>query len=212
MIKVNLSEEFDRQVKNLIDKNYHKEIGKSEGEFKKLLNLLKEKLTEVNNTEFDPENGYLPFVIVVKSSLIPSEIAMELTNWNEKTGITKLFPLKPIDFNTNDSVHIPDEDIYLLIGINRGGEYLNMRPQDAISDIQKKGLLPVTIDEGIAIITHFPQFLKRNHCFSLLASRKRDDKRVPAIWINSKNEANLGWCWEGNPHTWLGSAYALKRI
>nr|WP_157857446.1 DUF5701 family protein [Streptomyces yerevanensis] len=36
------------------------------------------------------------------------------------------------------------------------------------------------------------------------------DRRVPAIWISQKTP-KLGWCWEGNPHTWLGMASAGDR-
>ena len=44
----------------------------------------------------------------------------------------------------------------------------------------------------------------------LLASRC-GDKRVPAIWI-SAGAPKLGWCWDGNPHTWLGAASAGARV
>ena len=69
---------------------------------------------------------------------------------------------------------------------------------------------PLTIDEGIAILTHHPDFLQKNNCFSLLASRC-GDQRVPAMWI-SGGAPRLGWCWAGNPHTWLGSASCRSRI
>lgn len=52
------------------------------------------------------------------------------------------------------------------------------------------------------------EFLMKNNCFSLLASRHPGDKRVPAIWINAQKQPNLGWCRVGNPHTWHGSASA----
>jgi hypothetical protein len=52
--------------------------------------------------------------------------------------------------------------------------------------------------------------LRKNKCFSLLASRC-GDKRVPAIWISGK-APKLGWCWAGNPHSWLGSASAGARL
>jgi len=71
---------------------------------------------------------------------------------------------------------------------------------------------PLTIEEGVAIVTHYPEYLMKNNCFSLLASRHPGDKRVPAIWINAQKQANLGWCWDGNPHTWLGSASCRHRI
>jgi hypothetical protein len=60
------------------------------------------------------------------------------------------------------------------------------------------------------VLTHHPDFLSKNNCFSLLASR-RADRRVPALWI-SAGAPRLGWCWAGNRHTWLGSASCGARL
>ena len=79
-----------------------------------------------------------------------------------------------------------------------------MTPNDALETIRSQGRTPLTIDEGIALLTQFPERLRKNHCFSLLGSRS-GDRRVPALWI-SQGRPKLGWCWAGNPHTWLGSA------
>jgi len=100
----------------------------------------------------------------------------------------------------------------LLLDIDRGKETINIRPADAFVIINEKARSPLTIDEGVALITHFPEFLKKNNCFSLLASRCPGNKRVPAIWINAQKQANLGWCWDGNPHAWLGSVSCQQRI
>lgn len=137
---------------------------------------------------------------------------MEALEFNKRPGTARLFPLVSGDFKTLDEVEIPDRRAYLLIDIDRGKETLNIRPEDALKIINMKHRFPLTIDEGIAIVTQYPQFLVKNNCFSFLASRTGKDQRVPAIWINSKKEANLGWCWDRNPHTWLGSASAKLRL
>ena len=59
-------------------------------------------------------------------------------------------------------------------------------------------------------MTHHPEAVDRNDGFSLLASRC-GDRRVGALWI-SKGRPKLGWCWAGNPHTWLGSASCAARV
>ncbi|GLW10154.1 hypothetical protein Misp01_52830 [Microtetraspora sp. NBRC 13810] len=82
-------------------------------------------------------------------------------------------------------------------------------PNDAMDVIAGRDRTLLTIEEGIALITHFPQILVRNKCFSLGGSRS-GDRRVPAIWI-SERSPKLGWCWAGNPHTWLGMASASTR-
>lgn len=204
--------EFDKQVENLILKHYPDAAGLNITEFRKLLEPLKEKVNELQPSERDIENGYLPFVIVIKSTLIPTEKAMSIVSKDGKNGITKLFPLQPDDFQILDSIEIPASDVYLLVDIDRGGEYRNIRPEDALKDITAKNRSALTIDEGIAILTHFPEFLIKNNCFSLLASRHPGDQRVPALWINGEKHPNLGWCWDRNPHTWLGSASCQKRV
>ena len=65
-------------------------------------------------------------------------------------------------------------------------------------------------EEGVALVTHHPEILRNSNCFSLLGSR-RGDRRVTALWI-SKGKPRLGWCWAGNPHTWLGSASCGSRV
>ncbi|GAA3754239.1 hypothetical protein GCM10022402_36140 [Salinactinospora qingdaonensis] len=75
--------------------------------------------------------------------------------------------------------------------------------------ITEQDRTPLTIGEGIAFITHYPDSLRKNNCFSLVGSRC-GDRRVPALWI-SKGAPKLGWCWAGNPHTWLGSASCAGR-
>lgn len=81
-----------------------------------------------------------------------------------------------------------------------------MTPAAAVDAMAAVGRLPITIDEGIALVTQFPAALASNRCFSLVGSRC-GDRRVPALWI-SQGAPKLGWCWHGNPHTWLGSASA----
>ena len=87
------------------------------------------------------------------------------------------------------------------------------RPEDATATIRSRGRGPLTIDEGIALVTQAPQVLEPNKCFMLAGSRRSarpGDRRVPALWI-SERAPKLGWCWDGNPHTWLGTASAGRR-
>ena len=209
---MDLNKEFDRQVACLLDKGYPQLAQLSEGEFISEIESLRKELPVHINVELDLEKGTLPFVIVVKSSLVSSDVAMSLVEKDGKQGITKLFPHEPADFDSISEIKIPSSTLYLLIDIDRGKENINVPPNKAMEQIKQAGRSPLTIDEGIAIVTHYPEFLIKNNCFSLLASRHAGDQRVPAIWINSQKQPNLGWCWDGNPHTWLGSASCKIRI
>jgi hypothetical protein len=68
----------------------------------------------------------------------------------------------------------------------------------------------LTIDEGVSLVATHPGILERNHCFMLGAST-RGDQRMPALWI-AENAPKLGWCFQRNPHSWLGMASAATRV
>lgn len=191
---MNPHQELDRQIDTLLHKGYPKLAGVSESAFKEELMALHDILPQNLDTPINLEHGTLPFVIVVQSTLIPAEQAMALTGKDGKHGITKLFPHEPTDFTTVPEVAVPSSSTYLLIDIDRGKANINQPPNQALPQIQQAGRSPLTIDEGIAIVTQYPEFLMKNNCFSLLASRHAGDQRVPAIWINGQKHPNLGWC------------------
>ena len=203
-------QEFDRQVENLVRKGYPEIAGQPAREFLRHIGPLRERVEEIDAPEADLEAGRLPFVIVVTSDTVSAGKAMALVERDGKQGFVKMYPREPEDFRPIDGIVIPGGAAYLIVDIDRGGETLNITPNEALRMIEMQNRSPLTIDEGIAIVTHHPEFLQKNNCYSLLASRC-GDQRVPAIWI-SEGKSRLGWCWAGNPHTWLGSASCGDRL
>jgi len=119
-------------------------------------------------------------------------------------GQEGLAPYRPIE-----QIELP-HGAYALVGIERGDEFRGVAPRVATATILERGRTPLTIPEGLALALVRPSILARNHCFSLSGSR-RGDKRVPALWI-SAGRPKLGWCWDGNPHDWLGVASVARRV
>jgi hypothetical protein len=111
---------------------------------------------------------------------------------------------------------LPDLDLptgpgpYLLHGVDTGSEFCGTTPEQALLAVRERGRTPLTIAEGLALVTVRPDMLRPNRCFSLMASRA-GNQRVPAVWI-SERRAKLGWCWDRNPHTWLGATSAAGRV
>lgn len=203
-----LSALFEHQVQNLLAKGYPALAQISQREFLDLiLPLASELPTDIPNDSLN--EGRLPFVIVVTHKLISQEHMLSVTERLGKSTLINLFPVTLSDFQPIPEVILPKSTIYLLIDIDRGYDTRNKAPSSALRLINQRQRSPLTIDEGIALLTHYPEFLQKNNCFSLLASRC-GDKRVPALWL-SQGHPKLGWCWEGNPHTWLGSASAKIR-
>jgi hypothetical protein len=202
--------EFDRQLERLLQAEYHTAAKKTREEFTAMLEPLRKKLEALKPITNDHSRGHLSFVIVIQSELVPVETMMERLEFQNKPGIISMHPVNPEQFAPISNVQIPDAPAYLQIDIDRGDDLRNIAPEQALGTIKTRSRSPLTIDEGLAILTHHPEFLIKNHCFSMLGSRC-GDRRVPALWI-SERQAKLGWCWDGNPHTWLGSASAGARV
>ena len=86
----------------------------------------------------------------------------------------------------------------------RAPDTLNQPPAEVLPRLTAAGRSPLTIAEGLAVLVSDPGVLRGRNCFSLLGSRA-GDKRVPALWVSARRP-RLGWCYQGAPHTWLGSA------
>jgi Family of unknown function (DUF5701) len=202
--------EFDRQVAHLLHKGYPALAGLSAGGFCELVQPLRAVASRHAALRSAPTPARVPFALVVTQRLVPAHASMPLTELNGKPGFVSADTADIDRFVPIEQVAVPASNAYLVLDVERGAEFRNVRPDDALLSITERGRTPLTVDEGIALVTLHPQTLEKNHCFSLLASRC-GDRRVPALWI-SKGAPKLGWCWAGNPHTWLGSASCGNRI
>ncbi|MGW4479117.1 DUF5701 family protein [Rhodococcus triatomae] len=202
--------EFDRQLQVLTDLGYPDLTGRTAADFTTALTPLRDLITD-ESTERGED--HIPFVIVVARTAtggpVDSHAAMSRTTLGTHQGFSDLDADDLARFRPVESVTIPGGIGYLLQDVDTGSDYLNVTPADAAASLAAKGRSGLTVEEGIALLTARPDMLRKNKCFSLLSSRC-GDKRVPALWI-SQRRPKLGWCWNGNPHTWLGSASAGAR-
>ena len=203
--------EFDRQVGNLIQAGYPAFVGLDEEAFKEQLAPLRERVQPLPvPEENEARQGHVPYIIVVRSDGLAWDKAMEQVERQGKRGFSIMDAEELRRFQPIEGVELPAGMAYVAADIDRGMETLNVTPNDALKTLVEQGRSPLTIEEGIALLTHYPDILQKNNGFSLLASRC-GDRRVTALWI-SGGRPKLGWCWAGNPHTWLGSASCGCRI
>jgi hypothetical protein len=209
---VTYSPSFTAQVDRLVSLGYAGLAGLSEDDFRSRLAPLEERVPTATEP-VDAAEGRVPWVLVVTRDLIPPEPRVPLLRLagGRKAGV--------VDRNHGEGdlatyhplpeLAVPDGSAYLLLDVERGEEFCGVRPEAALPVIRGRDRTPLTIDEGIALVTQAPELLVRNKCFMVSGSR-RHDRRVPALWI-SERAPKLGWCWDGNPHTWLGVASAGVR-
>ena len=190
--------ELDRQTDVLVSKGYPDLAGMSEQAFRGLVAPLRAQV---------PAD---PFVLVVSRVLVPAERMIEAVALGGRQGFTTMEPDDLARFEPIAAVSLPEAPVYLIVDPGTGADTLNIRPDDALEQILAAGRTPLTLAEGLAVATQFPGWLRERNCFEMLGSRA-GDKRVTGIWV-SKGAPRLGWCWGGNPHTWLGMASAAGRI
>ena len=201
---VGLRTEFVRQVDTLVQSGYPQLTGVAQAEFVRRL----EPLADIVATLPTAGSDRIPFILVTAEGLISRAEAVAMTQMKGRPGFTSMEDDDLKRFTPIAGVEIPAEP-YLLLDVDTGPETLDVVPDDALPRMTALGRSPITIDEGLALITHFPGILRTRNCFSMLASRC-GDRRVPALWV-SRGRPRLGWCWAAAPHAWLGSASAGGR-
>jgi hypothetical protein len=208
--------EFDRQVEQLLAKGYPAAAGLSRRAFLDLVQPLRARLSVLPAADpAAPEAAgaaeAIPFVLVVAASVVPVERTVPLVELAGRAGFVQMDPLAPTRFAPIPEVAVPPAAAYLITDVDTGPSTLGVRPQDALPGILAAGRSPLTIEEGVALVTHFPEVLRERNSFQMLASRA-GDRRVPALWVTAQRRPRLGWCWAGNPHSWLGMASCAARI
>lgn len=209
--------EFNRQLGNLVHRGYPRLAGLTDEKFVEVVaplrGLATARFADSAATLAPPAEGRAPFVLVVTRELVPVEARLSsvtLVGKRKPGFVDQHYAPGDLDrFNPIEELAVPAGPAYLLFDVDRGEEIRNLAPEAAVEVIAGQGRTPLTIDEGVAFITQFPAALVKNKCFSLVGSRC-GDRRVPALWI-SQGAPKLGWCWYGNPHTWLGSASCADR-
>ncbi|MEU5780243.1 DUF5701 family protein [Micromonospora lupini] len=202
--------EFDRQVDQLVRLDYPALAGMPENAFRDLVAPLRARAVDGAASLPAPTAARVPFLLVITRDLIGVEPRLALTTLagkNKPGFLDRHYAEDDLPrFDPIKELEVPAGPAYLLFDVDRGEEFRNLAPAAAMEGMTAQDRLPLTIDEGLALITLHPAALASNRCFSLVGSRC-GDKRVPALWI-SQGAPKLGWCWYGNPHTWLGSASA----
>lgn len=208
--------EVDRQARVLLA-TLPRTGGPSSGQVLATVEALRPLLHERAGDEPPPSRA--PFVLVVASATPEEEAAagealvptLRLRGsalpgvLDRNHGPEGLAPYRPIE-----PVGPPPASVYALLDVDRGEEFRDVPPQDALPVVLGRGRTPLTIGEGVATVLAHPAMLEKNRCFMLSGSR-RGDRRVPALWI-SQRAPKLGWCWDGNPHSWLGVASTAGRV
>lgn len=207
--------ELARQVDAYVAKDYPALARMTEDDFRALFEPLAGPLADAVAAGLDlaVTDNRVPFVAVVADAVVAPGLRVPglRAGLGKKEGILDrnygengLAPYRAIA-----GLSVPDAPVYLLLDVQRGDEFKNVKPLNATPVIAERGRTVLTIAEGLSFNAAYPDKLIKNHCF-MLAGSHEGNRRVPAIWI-SKGAPKLGWCFQGVEHTWLGVASAARR-
>ena len=199
--------EFDRQVAVLVELGYPRLTGQPAQALRDALEPL--RAVAVERPFAPPTRARVPFVIVLSGRIAKPTDTMPLTTYNGRSGFVARDTKDIDEFPTHDSVELPADDAWLIFDVDRGTQTLGAKPDEARPRFARAGRSPLTIEEGIAFLTQFPESLEKNNCFQLPGTQL--DRKVPGLWISDR-APKLGFCWAGNRHTWLGHASCAERV
>jgi hypothetical protein len=101
----------------------------------------------------DVDRGEVPFVLVVTDAVATVADAVPLlrVGAGAKPGIIdrNFQPGEPAALRP--VVELPEGHAYLIAGVQRGDEFRNVPPRQAVDTLAGRGRTPLTIDEGIAL-------------------------------------------------------------
>ena len=163
--------ELDRQAENLARLGYRVPAG------------LGARLEQRRSRSSGREEGRIPFVLVVRAGSRRPSARSRSSSSAASRGSRRWRRTTSRASRRSRASTLPAGDAYLLADVDTGRDTLNVTPDDALVAIEREGRSPLTLDEGLALVTHFPEVLRTHNAFSLLGSRC-GDRRVTAIWVS----------------------------
>lgn len=194
------SQEIQQQLDRIVALGYPDVADMSESAFRALARPLIEAL--------EHSDLGTNILLVPTRELVTPESLIARTSINRMAGFSTLPPRDITSFVPQDGFEPPEGPFYLAIDPHTGTSYINREPDVARKLIDSDERLPLTLEEGLALATQWPDRIIENG-FNLLGSRSTDG-RVPSIWM-SQNAPRLGAVWPNSRHTWLGNAYCQSR-
>lgn len=190
------------QVDRLVRLGYAQASGLGESVFRSLFAGVRNAATQAE--------GPGPAVLVVPRTLVGTPDALARVEHRGHAGVLDMTGARPLaDYRAIDGV-APPPGPYLLDDVTLGDPSGGPPPAGALPAMTAAGRSPLTIDEGVAVVTQLPEVFEAVTGLWLMGETS-GDRRVPALWI-SKGRPRLGWCWQGTPHDWLAPASCAGRV
>ena len=226
-----LVELFAKQISTIIERKFHIFTGLNESDFvNRHITPLKQLLVE-NDKDTKIKENHIPILVVVPNTIV--SLSYQLERIRESIHDIQLeHIIKPEWFENAKGVSTPDTP-YLLIDVETGYAMKNKTPKMCVKTFNDEGRFALTVDEGIALIAHFPEVLESHwvdlpgsvliHKFvgeevmkrgmlSSLPSAFAKATFVPTLNYKYYNYLRLYYIYEVTETPYSGSASCAKRL
>ena len=149
---------FTKQVTTIIERKFHIPTGLSESDFVNRHIMPLKQLLAKNIKDTTIEESHIPILIVIPNNIVPLSYQLERTR-ESINDIQLEHIIKPEWFENAKGVSTPAKP-YLLLDVETGYGMKNTTPKKCVKIFSDEGRFALTVDEGIALIFHFPEVLE----------------------------------------------------
>ena len=148
---------FYKQLNRIIERKFHIVANLSESDFIDHYIMPLNELIIEGHIETDFRENRIPLLIVVPHNIVP--LSYQLDSLRKIIDEKHLeYIIKPEWFENVKGVSTPDKP-YLLLDVETGYAMKNITPKKCVETFNSEGKFALTIDEGLSLITHFPEVL-----------------------------------------------------
>ena len=191
---------FETQKNTLLTLGYPALLGMTPDDFTAALEntwkLLSEKVADIEITV----KGNIPLLIVVEQGVLQEKI-------KKIHGHTEL-DLHNIKKTENASL----SPFSILLDVEDGRKMIAKSPKDALKKFEKEHRFSLTINESIALLTHYPELLKNHYLISAGSFYSKEQEPLPLLWLlDEHGRPELHYAWFHIAHGSYGTAsYKVK--
>ena len=149
---------FSQQINTIIERKFHVPTGLSESDFIDRHIMPLEQLLVNNDKVAKIDESRIPILVVVPHTIVPLSYQLERIR-QSINDIQLEHIIRPEWFENGHGVSTPDKP-YLLLDVENGYAMKNTTPKKCVQTFTSAGRSALTIDEGIALISHFPEVLE----------------------------------------------------
>lgn len=149
---------FNEQIERVIARNFPSSANLSQDDFiERYIDPLRQVLIE-HQLETEVLEKCIPFLLVLPHNIV--SLSYQLKVIRQTLNQKRLeYIIKPEWFENAPGVSTPNVP-YLILDVDTGLTMTNITPAKCIEKFHQEGRSALTIDEGLALVTHFPEVLE----------------------------------------------------